>query len=354
LTVAHSQSKRNRQFDLFRIIFATMVLLGHAPELTDGDRSRELFNKLTRSGMSFGDVGVIGFFLLSGYLIVQSWQGDPEFLNYLRKRLLRIVPGYMVAAILSTLIVGLLAPAVPSFFQHLGYHFPVTLLRLDSPKTPPVFPGFHYQDVNGSLWTIPYELRCYLLVAVFGVCGLFRRPLIWICATVFFLVVISSNWLEHRLSWGPLQGFTGYPPHVFHLTATFLVGGCFYLLRDRIVFRPAFAIPAAIILLLADAFAPSFLEVPLILMGGYLLFYIAKAPMESLANLKRFPDVSYGIYLYGWPVEALLIWYHRGSPWVTFVVSVPICFALGWLSWHFVERPMLKLKRRATAPLPAP
>jgi peptidoglycan/LPS O-acetylase OafA/YrhL len=126
-TTFHQQG-RNRQFDLFRILFATLVLLGHAAELTDGNRSRELFNRLTRSGMSFGEVGVTGFFLLSGFLILQSWQNDSEFWNFIRKRALRIVPGYLVAAVLSTLVVGLLAPGVPNFFRHLDYHLALHLV----------------------------------------------------------------------------------------------------------------------------------------------------------------------------------------------------------------------------------
>jgi peptidoglycan/LPS O-acetylase OafA/YrhL len=87
-----------------------MVLLAHAPELSDGNRSRELFSRLTHAGMTFGELGVDGFFLVSGFPIVQSWLGDPELLNLLRKRILRIVPGYIVAVILSTLGLGLVAP----------------------------------------------------------------------------------------------------------------------------------------------------------------------------------------------------------------------------------------------------
>jgi peptidoglycan/LPS O-acetylase OafA/YrhL len=82
-----------------RIVFATLVLLSHAPEITDGNASRELFHRFTGSPMTFGTLGVDGFFILSGYLIVQSWLGDPELINFLRKRVLRIVPGYLVAVV---------------------------------------------------------------------------------------------------------------------------------------------------------------------------------------------------------------------------------------------------------------
>ena len=176
-----SPGHRNHQFDLLRIIFATLVILAHAPELIDGNNSREIFSRLTHSGMSFGMLGVDGFFLLSGFLIVKSWQQNPSLLNFLHKRLLRIMPGYLVGTILSIFVIGVLAPGIRNFFRHLSIHNLFSILAVGAPSTPPVLPGSHYQDVNQSLWTIQYELRCYFLVALFGICGLFRRPALWHC-----------------------------------------------------------------------------------------------------------------------------------------------------------------------------
>jgi peptidoglycan/LPS O-acetylase OafA/YrhL len=91
----------------------------------------------------------------------------------------------------------------------------------------------------------------------------------------------------------------------------------------------------------------------MVLCAGYLMFYLGQMRLTWLSGMARLPDISYGIYLYGWPVESLWIWFSRGSPWVAFFGSTAICFALGWLSWHFVERPALSLKRRPFAPSPA-
>lgn len=327
-----------------------LVLLSHAAELTDGNLSRELLHRFTATPMTFGIFGVDGFFVLSGYLIAQSWLGDPEFFNFLRKRVLRIVPGYLVAVIFSTLAVGLLAPGVAHFFRRLDVHLLNSVALLSSPATPPVFPGRPFGVVNGALYTIGYEFRCYILVALLGLCGLLRRPIVCLTATVLLLAARIYGAPFERMRWPRhMEALFGQPAITFRFMAIYLVGVCFYLFRERLAFRPRFALAAAS-LAGCFAFVPSIAEVGLVLCGGYLMFYLGQMYLPWLTGMSRLPDISYGIYLYGWPVECLWIWFHRGSPWVTFFASTVICFGLGWLSWHFIERPALALKRRPTAP----
>jgi peptidoglycan/LPS O-acetylase OafA/YrhL len=331
--------------DLTRILLAMLVMLSHAPELTDGNRSRELLSRLTHTGLSFGTLGVRGFFLLSGYLITKSWLGDSVLPNYLRKRLLRIVPGYAVAAILSTLIVGWLAPGVPQFFHHFTLKFPFSLLILSSPETPPVLPGQSNALVDGALYTIGYEFLCYLLIPAAAFCGLLRRRGWLLGLTAVMLFVAFAPAFEH---------YFPFKPHfiIYRVTilAPFFVGACFYLFRDVIQFRRWIALIAAL-LLVAASFSPGTMDAAFIVFGGYLLFYLFSLKIDALAWMRHVPDISYGVYVYGWPVEILWIYFHHGSPWIAFAVSLLICLPLGWMSWHFIERPMLKLKRKPSVPL---
>jgi peptidoglycan/LPS O-acetylase OafA/YrhL len=155
-----------------------------------------------------------------------------------------------------------------------------------------------------------------------------------------------------RMRWPRhVEALIGQPGLFFRLTAVYLVGCCFYLFRHRIAFRPMFAIILTVVMAICFVFAPARAELAMVLCGGYLMFYLGQMHLPWLSGMKRFPDISYGIYLYGWPVESLWIWFQRGSPWIAFFGSTVICFCLGWLSWHFIERPALTLKRKATAPL---
>jgi peptidoglycan/LPS O-acetylase OafA/YrhL len=199
------------------------------------------------------------------------------------------------------------------------------------------------------MWTIAFEFRCYLLVGLLGALGLVRRAT-WLAAFALLLPFMLSEHLQRYFSWHGFLLVMGLPEFFFRFTPIFFLGGCFYLFKDRIPFRPPLAILAAVgfVLLVPRA---QISEAAMVICGGYLLFYLGTMPFDVLERLK-FPDISYGIYLYGWPVESLWIWYFHGSPWITFLGSTVICCGLGWFSWHFIERPMLAFKRKSSAPLP--
>lgn len=346
--------QRNHSFDLLRIFFATLVLLAHAPEMTEGDGNRELLARLTHTPFNFGALAVDGFFLLSGYLIVKSWIRDPHLGSYLRKRVLRIVPGYIVAAVVCITMVGLLAPGIDHFFSRLLHQrsFYASIVMLGRLNTPPVYPGSRDLIVNGALWTIPYEFRCYLVVAAFGVAGLLRRRWVWLLATValFADLLRYSIFAMESPGWHKLFYLTGEPSEVARLGCAFFVGGCFWLFREQIRFRRRYAVAALAAIVLVARFAPGHIEHAAVTLGSYLMFYLCQSRSLDFRWTHNMPDISYGTYLYGTAVEALWIFFHPAcSPWLTFAVAAAIAYVLGWLSWTVVEKPMLSFKssRRA-------
>ena len=357
---------RDNNFTLVRLILASLVILGHSPEIVDGDIHREILTRMTHGAVTFGYFSVAAFFLISGYMIVQSWEQRPILLNFLKKRVLRIYPAYVVSSVLCAFIVGPLAvdQAGQYFASFHPRGFIWETLWLTGPQTPPVFAGMHYPVVNGPVWTIPHEFRCYLVVPLLSALGLVRNRVAWLIFTVGMLVfsVMSSAIpyatlapLLPRVVWHyllPPQPLAVALPH--HL-ACFCAGGCFYLFRDVIPFRAKWAVVSAG-LWAGSMFVPMLPPVSLPVFGAYALFWFAFARIPALDRFKRQADVSYGVYLYGWPVQNLCVWYFPHiSPWVLFAVAWPLALALGFASWHLVESPCLRLKgfvfpRRAMHP----
>lgn len=224
-------------------MLALMVLLGHAPEMVDGNRHRELLTLLFHTA-SLGEVAVAGFLVLSGFLILQSWQQRPQLGDFLRKRVLHIYPAFVVASLISAFIVGPLGAQSPT--HYLAEINPVLLTKsialLRMPDVPGTFLGQPHGSVNGAMWTIEMEFRCYLLVALLGLCGLSKNRYLWLGLSVLILGLFAFPHLKTIRFRGERLLFANFPAFV-RLLGFFLAGGCFYfenasVLRDVVVGSP--------------------------------------------------------------------------------------------------------------------
>lgn len=337
-------SDRGNHFNLARLALACLVIVAHGPEIVDGDRSREPLTLLFGT-LSLGELAVDGFFLLSGYLIVRSWTGRPQWATFLESRARRIVPGFVVASLACALVVGPLGGGPDYLERFASMQFLLSLVTLAPPAIPPVFEGTHYPVVNGSMWTIVHEVRCYLAVLAFGVLGGFRVRWAWAAATVAFALLFMAA----RFDAWPLPGTSGQ--HAARFFMLFGVGGCFWLYGRRILERDALVVPAAVLLGVAMTM-PRWAELGVALCGGFLILRFAVARATTLAWFNRLPDVSYGVYLYAWPITKLLLWWWPtlSAPTVT-LLTLAASLAAGALSWHLVERPFMHGRPRA-APAP--
>ncbi|HET9643830.1 MAG TPA: acyltransferase [Burkholderiaceae bacterium] len=295
-------------------------------------------------GRTLGSVAVCVFFSLSGYLICQSWERDPSTKRFLVRRLLRIMPGLVVAVIFCALVVGPLAtglpldrylssPAVWSFVLD-----NISLLRPNS-ALPGVFQTQSIHAVNGSLWTLRYEALMYLLLMGFGMTGALRRWVPFLLAGAV-LAATAFHWIDPAhvplmwrvdLSAGKLA----------ELSASFFAGATLYLFRGRIPLR----------------WAPAVLLIPVMqLLPGTVLLalpYLTITAAQRLC-LPMKNDVSYGVYIYAFPVQQLFSRYAlaHGLGWLpVLLASTAVTFVLAVLSWILVEKPSLSLKQRGRASL---
>ena len=131
------------------------------------------------------------------------------------------------------------------------------------------------------------------------------------------------------------------------LAAYFSVGCCFYIFKKHIRFTSALAVVASITLLIG-LFSYRGHQLAFSLAGSYLLFYFAYKKIPLIENFGSLPDVSYGLYLYGWPIQKILIWNSpSSSPWTIFLLSAILAIFSGLISWSLIEKRFIKPKREA-------
>jgi peptidoglycan/LPS O-acetylase OafA/YrhL len=261
----------------------------------------------------------------------------------LSKRCLRIYPGFIAASLFCILVVGPLAGANLATLSATDWMN--TLLRMLAQKIPKLqgaFAGQHYPSLNGSMWTIVYEFRCYLVVPVMACFRLLNRKsaLPVAVATWMAALATSPDWPQL-----PFEGALGNLHEGMRLTALFLTGACYFLYRDRIAYTNSLAALAAIVLAIG-LLGRSTAGPAVAILGGYIIFWFAFLPGTSTLNgINSRTDLSYGIYLYAWPVQMLLIRYVGGiSPERIILFTTIIAGLLAYLSWTFVERPFLSRK----------
>ncbi|WP_457108674.1 acyltransferase family protein [Methylobacterium sp. P5_C11] len=331
---------RENNFGSLRLLFAGLVILAHAPELVDGNRSRELLTQVFGT-LSLGESAVDGFFLVSGYLITASYRAKRSFADYLRRRVLRIYPAFVVASLLCIAVVAPLAGgdlAAASPLQTL-----VRLSLLLMPVVPGAFAELPYPLLNGSMWTIPCEFGCYLLLGLVGTARALRRRGRYLALLAGLGALLVLRWL--CLPVGHPGDTLGSLSEMIRLTFVFCCGGAFQLFADRITYSRRGAALAAL-LLLPLMFSRPLAEPAFAILGGYLIFWFAFAVRpNALSRATAQVDPSYGLYLYAWPVQNLLVaWIPGISPWTVAALTFAVALPLGLLSWHLIERPMLRFR----------
>ncbi len=338
---------KSNNLDLMRLCFAALVLLSHAFEMVDGNRHREPLTAIFGT-VSSAELGVDCFFILSGFLISASWQKDPRWRSFLQKRVLRIVPGFVVAYLVSVLVVGAIgSDSVAGYFHQLDVRrFFKELIKLCAPVTPPVFAGHPYPFVNGAMWTIHYEFSCYLLVLALGLAGMLARTRV-VLALWGALLALLVAYAHHPFAPGELAEFdTG---SVLRFLAMFLAGAAMFRTgfhRRRSPLLVALAVAA----LAAGMTQHLTAELAIATAGAYLLFVIGFTPLRH-AEARKLPDVSYGLYLYGWPVQKLVVAAMVApAPLVVFLLSLAGALAAGAASWFLVEKPAMSFRRTRRAP----
>jgi peptidoglycan/LPS O-acetylase OafA/YrhL len=352
----HRNNKRDNNFGFLRLLFATLVIVAHSPVMVDGNKSREILTKIFDNTMTFGGLGVDGFFLISGYLITRSFVQSKSTTSYFIHRGLRIVPGYLVCFWICVLVI---APFVSAENPVLSAQvMKLQLLRaflILPPDVPGAFQGLPFPTLNGSMWTLAYEVRCYIATAFLGLLGAYKpRFRLYFLGGVVILMLLNAT--------GAMRGFHslssslfGTPEWDVQFTACYGVGAVYYLFRDRVRLTSVGALIAATLLFVL-LFSRDLGETAIMILGGYLIFWVAfKVRVLRISRIINSVDISYGLYLYAWPIQSLIIWNNRTiNPFVLCGVTLMIAGLLAYVSWTLIEKPSTQFVRRRRSVLRSP
>lgn len=329
---------------LLRHLAATLVIYGHAYALTTPvpGSAGDLLSQLI-PGFYAGSVGVCIFFALSGCLITRSWLRHPNLLRFARARFLRIYPAYLLCLLLSIGVFGPLFSDLPlsDYFAHAQTHAylvrNVDLVGL-AYALPEVFARNPLPEIiNGSLWSLALEVRLYLVVALLGVLGILARPRIFALLILAYLVLNLGNWI------------VAAPDHQDKVALTML-----FMLAAMAAKQQAW-LPLSTRILLAMVVlcwfsATMFAYVPMIMLtlGYFSLWFCWRIPAWRLPWRG---DYSYGLFLYGFPVQQMIVANYPGaSPLLLTALAVPTTLVLAMASWHWLEQPLLGLKQSRPPP----
>jgi peptidoglycan/LPS O-acetylase OafA/YrhL len=283
------------------------------------------------------------FFCLSGFLVAGSIERQKTLIAFLGLRVIRIYPALVVEIFLSALLIGPLVTAVslsqyftgPLFFRYLlnstgdiSYYLPGVFLH-----------NPYARIVNSQLWTVPFELLCYIALSVLVALGLKKHRVFLPIALVGFLIAVAIKRLvtSHGLDTPEVE--TGS-----YLVAYFLGGVCTFFYRDRIPYNVSLIVLALALSFALMAYLPGG-DMP----AAFILPYFTVG--LGLTNFRRiafigFADFSYGIYLYGGVIGQLMIdrfsWSHQW--YINFALTLPVTAVFAMFSWFAVERPALSLK----------
>jgi peptidoglycan/LPS O-acetylase OafA/YrhL len=332
-------SGAGNNLNAIRLLLALVVILSHAWPLSLG-REGDPLNLFTGNQVTGGSVAVDLFFFISGLLITASWLRSRSMQDYLMKRILRIYPAFIVAVIFTVAVVWVACPpfrpeaSSATWLIALAKDF--LFLTNKSISWPGIFPMNPIKEwANGSLWTISREFQCYLLVAVMGLFCLFKRRSVILCLTLAIVL-----WYAKYLLAGASVEFLDS-----RFLSFFLMGMVCWLWRDKIPMSPWMALGCFVLLLITSQLKPWF-SILLPPLGGYLTLWLGYGMKTSFLAWTRKTDLSYGTYLFAFPVQQLVAMHSSlRSPWVSLTISVPITLGLAWISWHLVEKRFLAMKK---------
>lgn len=331
---------RDNALNLIRLVLAVLVIVSHAFPIAGYGPDPEV------GGLGLGSFAVGGFFAISGYLITQS-RFRSDFKSYSIRRALRILPGYWACLIFTAVIAAGLAGLVRGGWSAVEaakfIAWNAVMVKAGGSDIGTTLTGLPYAEAwNGSLWTLRFEVLCYILVGVALLVSFVRQqPAVF---PVAFAGATAASLAIHA------AGVGGIPSDLALLVPFFLAGATIHAYADRIPSTKALAWASicVLVVVLAAGQGKSLSAMPV----AYLLLWLGIVTPKRFAALCKRDDFSYGTYLYAFPMQQWLVigGAAQFGPVAFIALSILATAPFAALSWFWVEQPANNLFRSRRRP----
>jgi peptidoglycan/LPS O-acetylase OafA/YrhL len=330
---------RANNFNAIRLILAVSVIFFHSFDLVANGQDDDPISAVLPTG-DLGNLAVNSFFFLSGLFVTQSFFRDPSVVNFTIRRFCRIWPGYFVC-LLVTASISVLVCQTSGSFSYLTYPDFYTYILQNSWfnltwNMPGVFTAHNYTAINGSIHTLPTEIKMYLLLAIAGAAYLLRnRGVVLGLGCVILLVLL----LRFNLLAAPLA-----LPDYGQAAGAMFFGGV-------LVFAAAQYILPSLWLSLGSLTLAYFTSDPwstifLLAAAAGIILYAGQIPLPWRPK----SDLSYGIYIYGWPCQQVVVNCDPAiNPYWLFAGALCLATGFAWFSWRLIEKPAIDFGHRLAA-----
>jgi len=332
---------KNNNLNFLRLLLAYIVVIFHSMNLSGYKYPlAKLFN---------GHIAVRCFFIISGFLIIRSFWSSYSLKEYIVKRCKRLLPAYFLVIIICTLFLSLLSNlSIIEYFkqkQLIKYLISnIFFMNFLQPSLPGVFIENKNHAINGSLWTIKLEIGFYLIVPI--IANILYKlktkkrintflALLYIFGYIykFLCLYISKKYSNHFMKELAHQ----LPGYIQYFSV-----GIFCAINYNLFHRYGkyLAIPGMIFLIVYYTIGNDYF-LPIGLM--FIIIFIG-FNFSILNAIGKIGDYSYGVYIFHFPIIQILVslGYFNINKYVALLVTLGTVFSISYLSWHFIEKKILK------------
>lgn len=322
--------------DIIRFFAAILVIICHSFPLSYGNTTSDYLARYTDNRLSFGGLAVGIFFVFGGFLISKSMENKKNAATFFKARCKRIFPSLIFVVLVIVFVIGPIVTdlTIREYFSSMEtYKYLGNIFLIPIHNLPGVFEKNIYASVvNGALWTLPVEFMCYIMIYIAYKIGIFEKKKF--AFTIPFAIVIIILLIFIR---------DNFIISVVRPVILYYIGLGMYVFRDKIkLTKKCFWTSVFCFILLIG------LKLDIIAMISvfpYIMMYLAFGTKKKFINFSKNGDISYGMYLWGWPVAQIvcMIFGKKMEWYVNSIIVITLSIVFGYITYVIVERKILNI-----------